>query len=103
MRIMIQIDADVTTVPLAEFARVSCSLTICRDTHRWPPLVTLNGFLACGYDDVDGGRVMRWSAFAIDAMEYEALRAAVDPAGTVDALGTDPGDWRSWFSAAVTG
>ena len=41
------------------------SFSICREIHAWPPLRTLNAFLAVGVDDVEGGGLLHWPPFQL--------------------------------------
>ena len=86
---------------LKKFILRGLSFGICRAVHCWPPLATFNGFLGCGYDDVDHEeRVMEWKPFEITEKQYLRVVAKVDPEFTIDCLGTEDGDWEQWFLKA---
>ncbi len=86
--------------PAELFARGS-SFRICAELHVWPPLATMNAFLQCEVDDVEPDGELRWSAFELGDVDYDAAVRAVDPRGVIDALGVPSGDWRAWFLVAV--
>ncbi len=88
-------------VDLAQYLLLGMSFQICRDLGLWPPLVTFNGFLGCGVDDVAGDSTMTWQPFEVSDHEYREAVRVVDPNAVFDSLAAENGDWKRWFEAAV--
>ncbi|MCA8954338.1 MAG: hypothetical protein KDE27_32820 [Planctomycetes bacterium] len=56
---------EIVELSLGAFLRRGMSFSICREIHAWPPLRTLNAFLAVGVDDVEGGGLLHWPPFQL--------------------------------------
>ena len=90
-------------IALTDFFELGMSFGICRELHLWPPLVTMNAFLACCVDDVTlrEESSMSWESFRLAKAEYQQAVRLVDPSGRFDTLTASDGDWQQWFRLGV--
>lgn len=75
-----------------------------------PPLEIFNQFMACGYDDVDGGidyipegpfsgAVLDWEPFSLSAQEYNQLLAYIrEQGGAISIESFNASTFGEWFS-----